>query len=61
MEKSCRKCSSKASPRLHVYFGKQPETATACKKLFLKIRYFERRLSKNIWKVWKGRGKITKI
>ena len=32
MEKSCRKCAPKASPRPLFYFGKQPKTATACKK-----------------------------
>ena len=35
MEKSCRKYAG-ASPRLLFYFGKQPKTAIACKKLFLK-------------------------
>ena len=34
MEKSCRKCTPKASPRPLFYFGKQPKTAIACKKLF---------------------------
>ena len=36
MEKSCRKCVPKASPRSLFDFGKQPKTAIACKKLFLK-------------------------
>ena len=36
MEKSCRKCAPKASPRPLFYFGKQPKTATACKKFFWK-------------------------
>ena len=36
MEKSCRKCVPKASPRSLFDFGKQPRTAIACKKLFLK-------------------------
>ena len=34
MEKSYRKCATKASPRLLFYFGKQPKTAIACKKFF---------------------------
>ena len=34
--KSCRKWAPKASPRPLFYFGKQPKTAIACKKLFLK-------------------------
>ena len=36
MEKSCRKCASKASPRPIFYFGKQLKTVIACKKFFLK-------------------------
>ena len=36
MEKSCRKCAPKASPRPLFYFGKQPKTAIACKKFFWK-------------------------
>ena len=39
MEKSCRKCAPKASPRPRFYFGKQP-------KILLKLRCFERGLSK---------------
>ena len=34
MEKSCRKYAPKASPMPLFYFGKQPETAIASKKLF---------------------------
>ena len=49
MEKSCRKCAPKASPRSLFYFGKQPKTAIACKKFFL--RYFGRGLSKTFKKV----------
>ena len=37
MEKSCRKYAPKASPRPLFYFGKQPKTAIACKKLLLKL------------------------
>ena len=36
MEKSCRKCAPKASPRPLFNFGKQPKTAVAWKKLFKK-------------------------
>ena len=36
IEKSCRKCAAKASPRPRYNFGKNPKTAIACKKLFLK-------------------------
>ena len=36
MEKTCRKCTPKASPRPLFYFGKQPKTAIACKKFFSK-------------------------
>ena len=34
MEKSCRKCAPKASPRPLSNFGKQTKTANACKKFF---------------------------
>ena len=37
MEKACRKYAPKASPRRLFYFGKQPETAIAWKKFFLKL------------------------
>ena len=36
MEKSGKKFAPKASLRLIFYFGKQPKTAIAFKKLFLK-------------------------
>ena len=36
VEKSYRKCWSKASPRPLFYLGKQPNTAFACKKIYLK-------------------------
>ena len=36
MEKSYRKYAPRASPRPLFYFGKQPKTAIACKKFFLK-------------------------
>ena len=50
MEKSCRKCAPNARPRPLFYFGNQPKTAIACKKLFLKIRYFKRGLTKTLKK-----------
>ena len=34
MDKSFRKCAPKASPKPLFYFGKHPETASACNKLF---------------------------
>ena len=34
MEKLCRKCAPKASPRPLVYFGEQRKTAIACKRFF---------------------------
>ena len=34
MEKSCRKCAPKASPRLLFYFGKQLKKAIVCNKFF---------------------------
>ena len=34
IEKSCRKCAAKASPRSLYNFDKWPKTAIACKKLF---------------------------
>ena len=34
MEKLCRKCATKASPRPIYNFGKQPKTAITWKKLF---------------------------
>ena len=34
MQKSCRKCGQKASPRPLFYPGKQPKTVIACEKLF---------------------------
>ena len=36
MEKSCRKCAPKSSPRPFFTFGKYLKTAIACKKLFQK-------------------------
>ena len=45
MESISRKWALKPGPRHFFNFGKQPETANASKKL-VKIRYFERELSK---------------
>ena len=36
MEKSYRKCAAKASSRHHFSFAKEPKTAIARKKIFLK-------------------------
>ena len=49
MEKSCKKCAPKASPSpflILLYNLKQPLHA----KILLKLRYFERRLSKSLKK-----------
>ena len=52
MEKSFRKCAPKASPRPLINFGNWLKTAFAYKKLIiLKIRYFEKGLSKSLKKV----------
>ena len=51
MEKSFRNYAPKASTRPLLNFGKSPKTAIACKKLFQKIRYFERVLSESLKKV----------
>ena len=51
MERSCRKCALKASPRLLFYIGKQPKTAIACmQEIFLKIRYLKGGIIKNLSK-----------
>ena len=36
MEKSCRKCAPKVSPRPLFNFGKRNRTAITCRKVFLK-------------------------
>ena len=46
MEKSCKKCGPKASPRSLFYLGIKPKTTIACNKFSLNLRYFERGLSK---------------
>ena len=52
MEKLCRKCALKASPRPLFYFGKQPKTDIACmQEILLKIRYFERDYQKPLKKL----------
>ena len=49
MDKSCRTCAPKASPRSPFYFDKQSKTVITCKKFF--ERYFERGLLKTFKKV----------
>ena len=34
IEKSCKKCAAKASPRPLYNFGEKPKTAIACKNYF---------------------------
>ena len=51
MEKSCRKCAPKGSPRPLFNFGEKPKTPIPCKKIFLKFRCIERGLSKILKKV----------
>ena len=47
MEKSCKKYLPKASLRSLFNFGQKPKTAIHCmQEIILKIRYFERGLSK---------------
>ena len=48
MEKSCRNYTPKASPRPLLDFDKQPKAAISCKKIVLKMRYFERGLWKSL-------------
>ena len=36
MQKPCRKCAPKASPRPLFNFGKQPKTVIECKEFFYK-------------------------
>ena len=49
MEKVCKKCAPKTSPRPHFNFDDPPKTANAYKKL-QKIRYLEGRSTKNFKK-----------
>ena len=53
MEKLCRKCAPKASPRPLFNFGKRPKTPIMrlCMKLFYKIKYFEKGPSKILKKL----------
>ena len=51
MEKSCRKCTPKAFTRHLFNSGKWLKAAIACKKVFQKMQYFERELSKGLKKV----------
>ena len=48
IKKSCRKFAPKTSPRPLFYFVKQPKTAIV--RNLLKVRYFERGLSKTFKK-----------
>ena len=50
MEKSCRKCALKSSPRFLFSFGKYPNSH-CMQEVPLKIRYFERGLSEDLKKV----------
>ena len=51
MEKSCRKCARKVSPRPLFNFGKKKQDCNYMHKSLLKKRCFERGLSKNLYKV----------
>ena len=51
MEKSCRKCSPKPIPRPLFYFG-----CHCMQEILLKIRHFERRLSKTFKKVFSAQS-----
>ena len=51
MEKSCRKHAPNTSPKHLFYFGKQPKKSHCMQEILLKIRYFERGLSKTFKKV----------
>ena len=46
MEKVCRKCASKISPRPFFNFGKSAKTKDCMQEILLKVRYFGRGLSK---------------
>ena len=48
MEKLCRKYAAKASPRPLYNFDKKPKIAIAWQEIILKVRYFERGLSKSL-------------
>ena len=47
MEKSCRKCAPKASPKPLFNLAKHPKSH-CMQEILLKIRYFDRRLSKTL-------------
>ena len=51
MKNLCRKCAPNASPRPHFFLGKQPKKGQCMQEILLKIRYFERGLSKTFKKV----------
>ena len=50
IEKSCRKCAAKASPRPLYNFGKESKTAICMQEIILKARYFKRGFSKSLKK-----------
>ena len=52
MKKSCRKCAPTASPRPLLNFAIQAKTAICIQEILLKIRYFQRGLSKSLKKVY---------
>ena len=51
MEKWCRKCAPKGSPRPFFYFYKQPKTAIACKKFFYQLRFLKEYYQKPLKKL----------
>ena len=51
MGKSCRKCAPKANPRPLFYFGKTTQRIHYMQQILLKLRHFERRLSKTFKKL----------
>ena len=50
-QKSARNYALKASPRTSVNFGKKTQNCHCMQKIVLKIRYFDRALSKTLKKV----------
>ena len=50
MEKSCRKCAQKSSPRLLLLLLNNPKSYCML-EIILKIRYFKRGLSESLKKV----------
>ena len=48
MENSCRKCAQKVSPRPLFNFGESSKNSHCMEEILLKVRYFERGLSKSL-------------